>query len=233
MKCAIMQPTYLPWTGYFRMINEVDLFVFLDDVQFAKRSWQQRNRILLQGREQMLTVPVLTKGKRDQRIMDVQVDDTQGWRSEHLLKLQHAYGKHAHGAEILELLAQELSAPVTSLAELNMNLIKRINASLKMATPILRSSELNAEGSKSQYLIHICQTVKADSYLSAPGSRAYIEEEGLFAKEAIAVEYMNYEPSPYPQKMSAQFISHMSIVDLIANVGFEAARTHILGAAYV
>jgi len=70
---AIMQPTYLPWLGYFGLMDRVDTFVYLDSVQFARRSWQQRNRIKSERGEVMLTVPVAKKGLRDQKIADVEI----------------------------------------------------------------------------------------------------------------------------------------------------------------
>ena len=81
---AIMQPTYLPWLGYFDLIDRSDILVFLDSVQFDKRSWQQRNRIKTPNGELMLTVPVLTKGKFDQKICDVMIDQSQNFEKKHL-----------------------------------------------------------------------------------------------------------------------------------------------------
>lgn len=87
-----MQPTYLPWAGYFHLIGTVDKFVFLDDVQFERRSWQSRNRILLEGREHYLTVPV-RKASRSELIKNIAIDNDQEWRKRHLQLLRQAYLK--------------------------------------------------------------------------------------------------------------------------------------------
>ena len=79
MIVSIMQPTYFPWLGYFDLIASADIFVFLDDVQFSYRSWQQRNRILNLGKEKMLTVPVINKGE-GKRIEDILIDENENWR---------------------------------------------------------------------------------------------------------------------------------------------------------
>ena len=86
-----MQPTYLPWIGYFDLIDRVDCFVFLDSVQFDRRSWQQRNRVLTTQGPRWVTVPVKSKGRRDQRICDVEIDQSSEFGRKHLETLRHAY----------------------------------------------------------------------------------------------------------------------------------------------
>ncbi|WP_255414982.1 WbqC family protein [Cohnella sp. AR92] len=228
-----MQPTYLPWAGYFHLMSTVDTFVFLDDVQFARRSWQQRNRIVLQGREAFLTVPVMSRGKQEQLIYDVVTDETQAWRQEHILKLRHAYGKHPYGNEIIHLIERCYQESGSKLCELNINIISAIKHALHMNAKLLRSSELSADGTKSAYLINICKSVGASHYVSAPGSRQYIEEEALFAVEPLELSYHMFQPFLYPQRNATEFIPYMSIIDLISNVGFERAREYLLESSHV
>lgn len=227
MKLAIMQPTYLPWAGYFNLIASVDTFVFLDDVQFARRSWQQRNRIMMAGREHMLTVPVDSKGRRDQLISEVVTDESQSWRKKHLGSLRSAYGSQPDGKVMLEIIGNCLETNTNLLVDVNIGIIKSLSEAMGLNTPILKASELRCAGSKSQHLLNICHELGADTYLSAAGSREYIEEEGCFARSEVVVEYQHFQPEVYPQKGSAEFVPYLSVVDVIANIGFEGAREYV------
>ena len=102
MRIAIMQPTYLPWAGYFELIDNCDLFIFFDDVQFVKKSWQQRNKIKTPKGELLLTVPVLTKGKRGQLIKDVHINNDLSWRSKHLVSIESNYQRAPFYKEHIE-----------------------------------------------------------------------------------------------------------------------------------
>lgn len=229
MKCAIMQPTYLPWIGYFNLIASVDVFVFLDDVQFAKRSWQQRNRILLNGAEKFLTIPALTKGKRDQTIKEVSCDISQEWKKDHLNTLEHAYIKHKYGPEMLDVVARALNQPHFSLSETNIEIITAILTKLGLSTKLVKSSDIAVTGKKSEYLFNICNHIGANVYLSAAGSKEYIEEEGIFELSTIKVEYQSFEIIEYPQQGVSTFVPYMSIVDMIANIGFANSNLIVRG----
>ena len=90
MILAVMQPTYIPWAGYFNLIDAADAFVFLDDVQFARGTWQARNRVLSDGKEHMLTVPT-KRVTLQQQIKDVEIQDEDNWRRKHLALLTQNY----------------------------------------------------------------------------------------------------------------------------------------------
>jgi hypothetical protein len=173
MSCeiAIMQPTYLPWIGYFAMIDRVDRFVYLDSVQFAKRSWQQRNRIKAAQGELMLTVPVLSKGQRDQTIAEAQIDWDSGFAVKYVRSIESAYRAAPHFAEHFEPLKAKLSDKVPSLADYTIGLIDFLCDCFGITTPRERSSKLAATGQKADLLAAICSELGAARYLSAPGSR--------------------------------------------------------------
>ncbi|MGF9976252.1 WbqC family protein [Viridibacillus arvi] len=227
MKCAIMQPTYLPWAGYFNLMKNVDCFILLDDVQFNKRSWQQRNRILVHGKEKMLTIPVHTKGKRNQKINDVVLDDEQKWLDSHLAILKSAYSKHPFGKEIIEIYSDAVKPEFTLLKEVNMAFIEVVKSYLNISTELIFSSDLPVEGKKSEYLINICDYLGVKNYLSPLGSYDYIQEEGLFNKTLINVEYQNYNPQEYSQKYSKIFTPSLSIIDVLANIGCKETIQYI------
>ena len=124
---SIMQPTFLPWTGYFKMILRSDLFVFLDDVQFDKRSWQQRNKILKNdGKEFLLTIPVKSKGKFFQKINEVEVDNSTNWKDKHLKLLEMNYSKHKFFKQVFDSISNTYKENTNSLSEFNIKLIKKI-----------------------------------------------------------------------------------------------------------
>ncbi|MBP1917370.1 hypothetical protein J2Z23_004372 [Lederbergia galactosidilyticus] len=224
MKCAIMQPTYLPWAGYFSLLSSVDSFVFLDDVQFSRRSWQQRNRILFNNQEQYLTVPILKGGKDKQLISEVRIDNTKPWRRKHIQTLKQAYMKHPYGKEIVFLLEECINSDHKLLGDLNISIIRKIAKKLDLHPTFHLSSELPMKGRKSAYLINICHYLNMDTYISPLGSKVYIEEEGLFSESDIGLAYHQYHPKPYTQIGSSSFISHLSIVDMLANLGPEATK---------
>jgi hypothetical protein len=227
MKIAIMQPTYLPWAGYFNLIARADCFVILDDVQFAARSWQQRNRILLNGESHMLSIPVLVKGRAEQLIQDATTDETQKWRLKHIATVRRAYCRHPHGTAASDLVESVLQREITSLADINVELIAACCRNLGIDGGFPRSSQLNVGGRKSAHLLEICRHFGADTYLSAAGSREYIEQEGLLSAANMRVQYQNFVATPYPQLGSAEFVANMSIVDVVANVGFDGARAYV------
>jgi len=222
---AIMQPTFLPWLGYFALIEKVDVFIFLDNVQFDKRSWQQRNRYKTAQGVKWMTVPVLSKGKYEQEIREVEIDRSSGFPGKLLETLRHEYRKTPHFAEVFPWLQDQFSrldAWDWRLGEMNMALIQGICGRLGLRANFRRASELPAEGAKAERLYHLCRAVGASRYVSPPGSSDYLEESTVFQDHGIPVDYFQYEHPVYAQPGDA-FESHLSIIDLMFNVGAEAA----------
>ncbi|MFA5974932.1 MAG: WbqC family protein [Elusimicrobiota bacterium] len=213
-----MQPTYLPWIGYFDMIDRVDTFVFLDSVQFASRSWQQRNRVKGPQGECWLVVPVLSKGRRDQTIEQVEIDTTQAIAEKHLKAISLYYRKTPHFAAYFEDLSALYRKNHRRLADLNIELILWLCTRFGIQTPTLRSSTLPVEGKKTELLVSICKSLKAEHYLSAEGSRQYIEENNLFKTHGIGLSYHSYNHPPYRQLYGA-FLPYMGALDLLFNEG--------------
>ena len=230
MKCAIMQPTYLPWSGYFNLITNVDYFIFLDDVQHERRSWQMRNRILLNGKECLLSVPIEKCG-RETLLKDVRTKDDTGWKREHYLKLEQAYKKTSYGPLILDALSSFYNEQIdiNNLSYFNRKVIVGISEYLGITTDFFLSSELNPFGIRSERLGNLCKLVGADSYLSPLGSREYLENDNFSDNFHIKLEYQSFYPLPYGQYKSKEFISHLSVVDLIANLGPREALKKIRG----
>jgi hypothetical protein len=224
---AIMQPTYLPYLGYFHLIAASDVFVFLDDVQFARRSWQQRNRILGPGGEVMLSVPV-QKTDRDAAICEIQLSDAEPWREKHLNSIRHTYAKRPHFAEGMAFLEEQFARPVTGLADLNCGLIQAAAGKLGLAPDFVRASSLGAEGHRSDHLLAVCRAVNATDYLSPMGSHDYMEDDGVFAAAGFPVRFQGFVEIAYPQGHEP-FTPYMAFIDAVMNLGW-AGTAELVGA---
>ena len=222
---SIMQPTYLPWLGYFDLINSVDCFVFLDDVQFARRSWQQRNKILLNGAEHTLTVPVFSKGKRDQLINEVIINDEGGWRKKHSDTLVSAYQKANKNRMLLYKILDVINSDEVRLSKLNQSIIEIIIRHIGITTDLLTSSEIGCVGSSSNKLFNICKAIGGKIYVSAAGSKGYIEREKVFEKNNMQVRYHDYVCKKYSQKGSSSYIPQMSAIDFLFNSNMQDIRS--------
>lgn len=218
MKIAISQPAYLPWLGYFDLIDQVDTFVLLDSVQFEKQSWQHRNRIKTPTGLQWLTVPVLFRGHFGQLIHEVQVRDRE-FCKQHLRAVELNYRRAPFFEQYFPDLERILKKGSASLLELNRALVDWFCQLLNVETKIIRSSELAGKGKRSELLVNLCETLGADSYLSPLGSAVYLMNDlSLFSDAGIEVAFQHYEHPEYRQLFSG-FQSHASILDLIFNEG--------------
>ncbi len=226
MKCAIMQPTYLPWSGYFNLIQSVDKFVFLDDVQFEKQSWQSRNRLVQNGQEIWLSIPI-KKHALSSKINQISVNQQQNWQQKHLKSLRQAYAKSPYIDEVLSTLEPILFAPKEALMDYTIPMIKAFSSKLGLDVEWCYSSEISTQGNRSKKLLEICQFLDCNQYLSPVGSKAYIEADGVFAQSNITVMYQCFQPVTYSQVKTSEFVSHLSIVDVIANIGFDQTRHYI------
>ena len=215
---AIMQPTYLPWIGYFALMDQVDTFIFLDSVQFDKRSWQQRNRIKTRQGEQYLTVPVITKGRRDQKILDVEIDSTQKFQKKHLSAIKANYSKAQFFTQYWPEIENIFQQSPNKLVDLNLALIEWFVKKLGIETPLMRSSELENKGSKAELLYNLCRQVDGTVYFSPQGSKVYLDEHNPFAGSSIELVYHDYEHPIYKQ-MYPEFIPYISVIDLLMNEG--------------
>jgi hypothetical protein len=222
---AIMQPTYLPYLGYFHLIAASDIFVFLDDVQFARRSWQQRNRIWGAAGEVMLSVPV-AKTDRDAAICEIELSDAEPWRAKHLGSVRHTYAKRPFFAEGMAFLEAELAKPVTKLADLNCGLIEAAAGKLGLQREFVRASALGASGHRSDHLLALCRAVDATDYLSPMGSHDYMQEDGVFAAAGVPVRFQGFVEVPYDQGL-AEFMPYMAFIDAVMNLGWSGARALI------
>ncbi len=223
MIVSVHQPHYLPWLGYFDKIDASDLFVLLDNVQYKKREYQNRNRIRTRQGVKWLTVPVATAGKYEQMTGEVEIEGGSGWREKHLETLRHAYSSAPHFKSAIEGLEElYMSSEWTRLAELNAAMLAWFMKEMGIETQVALESELGTGGLSTERIVNICLAVGADVYLSGSGGRDYMDE-GLFEKAGLKLEYQKYEHPVYPQ-VHGGFEPYMGIVDLLFNAGDKAAQ---------
>jgi len=228
-----MQPTYIPWLGYFDLIDEVDKFIFLDDVKLEKCSWQVRNRIKTSQGELYLTIPVrMTKGRNRLKINETIIHDEIFWRKKHLKSILYNYRKSAFFDIIYPFVEKLIQNETIKLCDLNVNIIRAVSEGIRINTKFALSSSLkNIFGTKTLRLVSICKKIGCDEYLSPQGSAVYIEKNspgGEFPKNNINLFYQNYEHPVYNQLYS-EFLPFMSIVDLLFNYGFAETLEIIRG----
>lgn len=216
--CVIMQPTYLPWLGYFDLIEKSDVFVFLDHVQFSKQSWQQRNRIRDKNGELLLTIPVKHNAIKESVINSIQIDNGKNSLKKHLKSIQLNYRKAKNYGLYMDELELIYSREYEKLMDLNIELIKFGCKILKIEPNFIYSSKLGVTGDRVESLIDICHKVNAEKYLSPVGSKGYIEQNNIFSENGIELSYQNYQHPEYKQVDFADFVSHLSFIDYIFNI---------------
>ena len=221
--CVILQPSYIPWRGYFHQIQKADTFVFYDDVQYDHNGWRNRNRIKTSAGAQWLTIPVRALGERWQEmsINDTMIAEPDKWRRSHFETIRHSYRKTPYFERYRAMLERWYGARQASLAEFTIQTTTELARELRIEkTRFLRSSELGVAGSKTERLLGILQRVGATHYVSGPSAKSYLDEEALGAA-GISVEWMAYDYAAYPQLHGA-FDPHVSVIDLLLNTGPEA-----------
>ena len=224
MIVSIHQPQYLPWLGYFDKIAKSNIFVFLDDVQYKKNEWQNRNKIKTAQGWQWLTVPV--SYKFGQCISKVLISNAVNWRKKHLTALTTNYNKARYFDECGDFFQDLYNQDWEYLAELNIYIIKYLVKILDIKTNLVRASEFKLEDRGTAHLVNICKKLGADTYLSGVGGRDYLELKE-FEKEKIDVIFQDFQHPVYTQtyENNIGFQSHMSIVDLLFNCGKDSLVT--------
>lgn len=219
-RIAIMQPTFLPWVGYFELIRSVDLFVFLDSVQFEKRGWQQRNIIKTPNGSQWITIPVKSKGKFKQNISEVEMSTESNFSSKLIKTIKVNYSKAKFYNQFSEDIFYLIKKENKKLSILNISLIKYFLKVWDIKTPLIQSSEFNVKGVKDELLYNIVNLFNAELYISPPGSSSYLKESKFFGEEVNQKQYEFFEyKHPVWDQLYGEFIPYCSALDLLFNVG--------------
>ncbi len=225
---AINQPTFLPWIGWFDLLDQTDIFVILDDVQFSKQSWQQRNRIKTDKGLELIIVPV--KNKKNQTILEVEILNN-SFEKKIIKSVLTNYKKSKYFDKYFKEFSYIIKKSIEegNLSKLNINLIKWFIEILNIKKKIFYSSEIDVKGKRSEYIAKICQYFNCNLYVSPIGAKTYISQEKYqFAKRNIEVKFQNYAHPLYSQ-LFKPFIPYASILDLVFNEGQNSYSIMISG----
>lgn len=229
MKCVILQPSYIPWRGYFHQIALADTFVFYDDVQYDTHGWRNRNRLKTRNGVCWMTIPVLHKGAHTEHtpINQIRINWERSWNEKHWSLIYQSYNRAPYFERYAPLLQDFYQQHPDWLVDITIPLTIALARELGIQhTQFIRSSSLDITGSKTDRLINLLQTIGADHYISGPSARDYIENE-KFAAAGITLEYVTYGYPEYPQ-LYPPYDPQVSILDLLFMTGPDALQL-ILG----
>jgi hypothetical protein len=217
-KIVISQPFFFPWVGLFEQIRLADVYVHFDDAQFPLgrgRSFINRVEVKTPHGAQWLTVPVLRPGL--QLISEVVIGGDPRWRDKHIKTLTYNYSRTPFFREMMEIAESVFGLNTESLAAMNIYAIERISAYFGLGARFCLSSSYGIKSSSSAKVLELVQRLNGNVYITGHGAKNYLDHE-LFERNGIRVEYMDYQRTPYPQ-LYGEFNPHVSILDLIGNVG--------------
>tara|TARA_B100002052_G_C15871505_1_gene594899 strand:+ start:818 stop:1510 length:693 start_codon:yes stop_codon:yes gene_type:complete len=223
MKCAILQPHYFPWLGYFSMVNSVDIFVIFDDVKYIKREWKNRNKIRKSPFSEdfkWISVPI-KKNSQESLISQTEIDYSHNWISKHLNSIRETYSKTKFYTFYIQDLEKIITKKHKYLADLNIDIINFFCNIYKIKTNIIRSSNLKSSGKKDQKLLSICKELKANEYLANNLSKSYIDID-MFKASNIEIKFQDFSHPKYDQifdDKKLKWISNLSILDYLFNYG--------------
>lgn len=211
------QPAYFPWLGFFHKIAISDSYVYLDNVQFEKNSFTNRNKIKTANGPIWLTVPVLLKNHFGKTIKEIEIDNSKNWRESHWKSTYFNYKKAPFFGKYSDFIEDMYKKDWDYLSDLNEYMIKWLLKELGIKITYYKASELNLRGHKSDLVVDMCKKLGANLYIFGALGKDYVEEE-KFAKEDIKIYFQDYKRPIYPQ-LHNDFISDMSIIDLLFNCG--------------
>lgn len=222
MIAAIHQLQYWPGLRFFAKMRAADLFIYLDDVQFEKREFQNRNRIRTPRGWQYLTAPVVSKGRFSQKINEVELDNPADWLKDHLQAVKQNYARAPFFKQYLPAIEELYSRDYRLLADLAIATMDLLKDAFGIKTPVKFSSEFKIDEVSSARLAKLCAAAGADGYLSGSGAKAYLDP-GVFSFAGIKLSWQEFSPRPYPQAFPG-FEPDMSALDLLLNCGPRSAE---------
>lgn len=225
-KLAIMQPTYLPWPGYFNLITSSDIFVFLDDAKLEKSSWHVRNQLPINDKASFITLAL--DASRLDNINEAMLSKDNPWRKKHVGTLRNLYSRSPYGKSFLKPIISIIEdSNINKLSDFNIKIIKEILNYLGVEKEFHLSSELNVEGKRTDRLVNFCKHFDVGTYISPAGAKEYIEEDGNFNNSGYELKFQYAPSKEYSQFNTKEFIPYMSVIDLISNLGKEASLEYI------
>ena len=217
-RVAIIQSNYIPWKGYFDIINQVDELILYDDRQYTRRDWRNRNLIKTPRGLHWLTIPVHVKGRYTQRIDETLINDPQ-WPARHWKTIEQTYSRAPHFETFRDAIGGLYAESVEArLSDVNRRFLEGISRLLGIGTRFAWSTDYEAGGDRTERLVSLCRGAGATEYLSGPSARDYIDE-AQFREAGIRLTYVDYSGYPeYPQ-LDGPFEHGVTILDLLFNTG--------------
>jgi hypothetical protein len=227
MKVVILQSNYIPWKGYFELINNADVFCFYDEVQYTKNDWRNRNKIMNANGSFWLTIPIDQKSTK-LKISEVEFINSV-WQEKHFKTIEQCYAKAPYKNEILDLLYPlYIQNKWRFLSQFNQTLIKTIFNYINGKTIIVNSFDYNLKEGKITRLIDLITQLNGSTYISGPAAKDYLTgSENLFEQNKIKLEYKKYGPYIPYKNIHQRFEHNISILDLLMNVPQHELINHI------
>lgn len=218
---AISQSNYLPWRGYFSLINSVDVFVLYDSVQYTRRDWRNRNIIKVPSGTAWISVPVASKGNYNAAISTIKVSDP-AWAAKHIRAIELAYARSRYFDSVFPFVAELISSQKSPfLSEINRNILIAVADYIGIDTEIVLLKEYPGHLERSERLAEIAASYGASSYISGPAAKDYLEAS-YFESRGIEVSWFSYGPFPVYDQLWGDFAENVSVLDLLMNVGNRA-----------
>ncbi len=214
MKIAIMQPYFLPYIGYFQLINAVDKFLLYDIVTFIKGGWINRNRIIVGGTDYMFSIP-LAKASANKNIGDIYIKDDPKWKNQLLKTIEQSYKKAPYFEEIFPLISSIINIEELNLTQFIFNSFQLINKYLDIDTEIIPSgSQYKVDQLKgADKVIQICKEENAEIYINAINGRDLYDKE-MFKKQDLSLFFIDSQEIKY-QQFKNDFLPNLSILDVL------------------
>jgi hypothetical protein len=231
MKIAMMQPTFLPWQGYFELIYKSDTFIFLDDFQFSVQSYHQRNRLFVnKGQVDWYSVPVQKSVSFGEPLNKTLINEKNPWRTKMWKRIQQNYGKAKYFKTYESPIEQWLLSPHSNLAEQNILFIKMICEIMGIQRLFVKSSEFASQKHRSERILDLLRWSNAHCYYCANGSFNYMCQDQVFPVSDIEVLFQNFNPESYPQVGSPDnFVPYLCVLDALFNIGPDDTAALIKG----
>lgn len=210
------QPAYIPWLGYFHKVVLCDEFAVMDDVQFEKNSFTNRNTVLANGNPVMLTIPIATKDAAQQKIRDMRIAD-QRWKVKHLRTIEQSYRKQPYFHDVFPLIEKPLASDSNRFIDYSNPIFFGVLDYLGIKTKIRFASELQIASKKLDYVIELTKKLQGDMFVFGALGREYADVEVLKAG-GVAAYFQDYHHPVYEQGRP-EFASHLSIIDLLMRQG--------------
>lgn len=211
------QPTYLPWIGLFNKISSSDCFVLFDSVQYSQKEWMNRNKIKTPNGEIFLNVPVLKKSFLKKKINEIKINNSIDWKRKHLKSIKLNYSRTKFYKTYISYFEDIYSKEWIHLSDLNFYMLKLFIKLLGIKVKILKLSDLNIPGKKSELILNLCLKLEAKKFIFGKQGINYADIES-FKRKKIDITFQNYQHPSYPQ-LYGEFLPYLSIIDLLFNCG--------------